>query len=61
MKGILEALRPTRDILFRANHVSNQFPLGGTLPKDRVSIVKTLEHWIASTAENTYPPIPDSM
>lgn len=61
MKSILDKLKPARDILFRANHVSNQFPLGGTVPRDTPIISNTLSQWIASTPENTYPPIPHSM
>jgi radical SAM superfamily enzyme YgiQ (UPF0313 family) len=61
MRDILGLLRPERDILFRANHVSNQYPLGGTLPNDAEMILGTLDHWIDATPENEYPPIPSSM
>lgn len=48
-------------VIFRANHVSNQYPLGGTLPRDQKKIVETLNEWWHSTPEGTYPPRPYSM
>ena len=38
-------------IIFRANHVSNAHPLGGTLPKDKELILATIKEWIAKTPE----------
>lgn len=61
MKSILEQVKPIRNILFRANHVSNQFPLGGILPKDTKTIVNTLDQWIGSMSDSEYPPKPSSM
>ncbi|MBT4791220.1 MAG: radical SAM protein [Halobacteriovoraceae bacterium] len=61
MRDILKGINPTRDILFRANHVSNQFPLGGVLPKDKNSIVATVNQWIATTPAGQFPPKPTSM
>jgi hypothetical protein len=63
MKGILEGLELTPDqrIIFRANHVSNQFPLGGVLPRDTSKIIETLKIWIAQTPEGVYPPKPPTM
>jgi radical SAM superfamily enzyme YgiQ (UPF0313 family) len=54
MKLILENLNLTNDhqnnehqsddrIIFRANHVSNFLPIGGTLPRDRNSILSILQ------------------
>jgi radical SAM superfamily enzyme YgiQ (UPF0313 family) len=48
-------------IIFRANHVSNQHPLGGVLPSDLEKILKKLDHWIDQTPEGVYPPKPDRM
>lgn len=61
MREILSKLKPQNNILFRANHVSNQYPIGGVLPKDSEAICKTLDSWIEQTPEGTYPPIPASM
>lgn len=48
-------------VIFRANHVSNAHPLGGTLPKDKESILQTIEEWISNTPEGIYPTPPDRM
>lgn len=61
MKEIILKIKPSSDILFRANHVSNQFPLGGSLPLDTEKITKTLSDWIRQTPENVYPPKPSCM
>jgi radical SAM superfamily enzyme YgiQ (UPF0313 family) len=61
MRDMLKIINPESSILFRANHVSNQYPLGGTLPHDSDNIVNTLEKWISQTPEGTYPPMPSSM
>ena len=61
MRQILSLIQPKNDILFRANHVSNQYPLGGTLPLDTNVIVSTLDSWIAQTPDGTYPVMPSSM
>ncbi len=62
MKEIIAGLRPRLNpILFRANHVSNQYPLGGTLPNDNTQIVQTLTSWIDQTPEGVFPPMPSSM
>ncbi len=59
MKGIIEGLSEMKDAksIFRANHVSNQYPIGGVLPRDVPSIIKTLDEWISNTPKNTYPQI----
>jgi len=61
MRDILDQINPSREILFRANHVSNQFPLGGSLSRDRKTLVKTVHKWMVSTPEGEFPPIPHSM
>ena len=61
MRSIINDIQPSRNILFRANHVSNQFPLGGTLPRDQQSICRVLDEWIESTPKGTFPPMPASM
>ena len=48
-------------IIFRANHVSNAHPLGGTLPRDKDKILETLKQWIAQTPEGVYPEAPARM
>ena len=49
------------DVLFRANHVSNQYPLGGTLPKDKKELLFTIEQWLKKIPEGVYPDIPPHM
>ena len=61
MRDILNQITTSRKILFRANHVSNQYPLGGTLPHDKEVLVKTVHKWLSKTPEGEYPPIPSSM
>jgi radical SAM superfamily enzyme YgiQ (UPF0313 family) len=48
-------------VIFRANHVSNAHPLGGTLPKDKELILATVKDWIAKTPEGIYPSPPQRM
>lgn len=61
MRNIIDGVNPKGNIIFRANHVSNQYPLGGELPKDKKEIVKTLHSWMVKTPEGEYPPRPASM
>ena len=61
MKSILEGIQPENNIIFRANHVSNQYPLGGVLPRDSKELTNLLDDWISSTPEGEYPPRPASM
>jgi len=59
MHDILELTKfDANSIIFRANHVSNMHPLGGVLPKDRDSILKTVKGWIEQTPEGLYPKAP---
>lgn len=50
-----------RETLLRVNHVSNQFPLGGNLPRDRQDLYECVNQWYEETPANTYPPRPMSM
>ena len=61
MKFILDQIHQKNSIIFRANHVSNQFPLGGILPRDTEKLSSILDNWIENTKEGEYPPIPASM
>ncbi len=62
MHDILEGAHfDLNPVIFRANHVSNQYPLGGTLPRDKEKILETLRFWIKETPEGTYPPRPPQM
>lgn len=62
MRDILTLITPRNgEILFRANHVSNQFPLGGRLSCDTDSIVRTLNQWIAQIPDGVYPEVPEHM
>ena len=56
MKSILSGIQSeSKEILFRANHVSNQFPLGGSLPSDTPMLLKVLNQWISECPEGIYP------
>ncbi len=48
-------------VLFRANHVSNANPIGGELPRDKETILRTLKSWIEQTPEGIYPQAPTQM
>lgn len=63
MKEILGGMRPDLEnpIIFRANHVSNQYPLAGNLPEDRDQLFDTVTKWYESTPEGVYPPRPNQM
>jgi len=50
-----------KKVIFRANHVSNMFPLGGTLPNDLEKILFTINSWIQSCPVDHYPTIDPSM
>lgn len=58
MQGIISGLTDLKQrCIFRANHVSNQFPLAGTLPNDREKILKQISDWISTTPRDHYPDI----
>lgn len=62
MRDILALIKPNHNaITFRANHVSNQYPLGGSLPVDTPLLVQTLNSWIDQTPQGLYPPMPSWM
>lgn len=48
-------------IIFRANHVSNQHPLGGNLPNDLEKILAQIKVWIDQTPMGVYPNRPNQM
>lgn len=58
MREILGGIEPkSGQIIFRANHVSNMFPLAGTLPRDKQAILQQLDQWISQCPEGQYPNI----
>jgi len=58
MKTIILNMEPLeRNIIFRANHVSNLFPMAGNLPRDSSKILSTLDQWIEKCPEGEYPKI----
>lgn len=62
MRDILSLIKPQfNSITFRANHVSNQYPLGGEIPVDTAQLITVLNSWIDLTPTGTYPPMPSSM
>ena len=48
-------------VIFRANHVSNQLPLAGTLPRDQSKLIDLVKSWYEKTPEGIFPPRPESM
>lgn len=59
MHDILELAEfKSNNIIFRANHVSNMYPLGGVLPRDKELILRTIKSWILQTPEGVYPDVP---
>lgn len=62
MHDILElASFDLNPVIFRANHVSNMHPLGGTLPRDKELVLQQIKAWIESTPEGIYPKMPAQM
>lgn len=62
MYEILKRLTSLKgNVLFRANHVSNQYPLGGTLPRDQRDLLITIEQWLKKIPEGVYPDVPPHM
>ncbi|MDD4976358.1 MAG: radical SAM protein [Bacteriovorax sp.] len=51
----------SNSIIFRANHVSNLYPLGGILPRDKETILKSIKSWIEQTPTGVYPKVPLQM
>lgn len=48
-------------VIFRANHVSNQFPIGGTLPADKDRLLSLIGDWISKIPSGVYPEVPPHM
>jgi radical SAM superfamily enzyme YgiQ (UPF0313 family) len=46
---------PKGSIIFRANHVSNELPLEGILPRDNEKIISQLNKYISVLPPNLYP------
>jgi hypothetical protein len=55
MHYLIEHIRCPEKVIFRANHVSNQFPLEGVLPRDQVKLLLVLERWITECPLDLYP------
>lgn len=54
LKMFIEQLQ-VENVIYRSNHVSNNLPLQGTLPKDKSLLVDMLDHAIAETNPGIYP------
>jgi len=61
MRDIIKNCQFSREVLFRTNHVSNMYPVGGSLPNDQQNIVNLLENWYEEAPVGTYPPKPAHM
>ena len=56
MKQIIKSIElKDKKIIFRANHVSNNFPLSGVFPKDQSHMLAIISKWIDECPKNTYP------
>lgn len=71
MKVIIDEIKKCHDsiqneivkresIIFRANHVSNQFPLQGILPRDCDKLSDLIGQWIDDCPDGIYPDIDPS-
>ena len=47
LRTIVAEVDPARPTIFRSNHASNYLPLDGVLPRDRDTILKTID-WALS-------------
>ncbi|EPZ52138.1 radical SAM domain protein [Bacteriovorax sp. BAL6_X] len=61
MHDILSGVQTSREILLRINHVSNMYPIGGSLPQDQATIIQQVKQWFDEAPEGTYPPKPSHM
>lgn len=61
MHDILSGISANREILLRINHVSNMYPIGGSLPQDQATIIQQVKQWYDEAPEGTYPPKPSHM
>lgn len=61
MHDILSGISASREILLRINHVSNMYPVGGSLPQDQATIIQQVKQWYDEAPEGTYPPKPSHM
>ena len=43
----------TEPCIFRSNHVSNLYPVGGTLPKDKDAMLQALEQMMPHMDDTT--------
>jgi radical SAM superfamily enzyme YgiQ (UPF0313 family) len=55
MVEIVSKLNMQKECIFRANHVSNQYPIGGVLPREKKSLLMTLEDWLKACPAGVYP------
>jgi len=39
LEQLIEGFKPTRQVVFRANHASNVYSIGGTMPQDREELL----------------------
>ncbi|AYF45262.1 radical SAM domain protein [Halobacteriovorax sp. BALOs_7] len=61
MHDILSGIQASREILLRINHVSNMYPIGGSLPQDQATIIQQVKQWYDEAPVGTYPPKPSHM
>lgn len=44
LETLIHKIKPTTPVIFRANHGSNAYPIGGTLPQDKESMLQKLAY-----------------
>ncbi len=59
MREIIRNIIAPKRIILRVNHVSNMFPLAGTLPRDQEKILNQINKWIELEPDDVYPSIPE--
>jgi radical SAM superfamily enzyme YgiQ (UPF0313 family) len=59
LASILQAVELEKNCIFRSNHVSNLYPVGGTLPADKNKMLNQLARHIPH-ADDTYPLLNDT-
>ncbi len=41
---LISKMEPSSEVVFRANHGSNAYPIGGTFPQDKKSMIEKISH-----------------
>lgn len=61
MRDIITNISLKKRSIFRANHVSNLYPLSGILPRDAYKLADTINSWLKECPRGVYPEISPEM